>query len=237
MLLSLPNSAARLISPMVLTPCGRWFDRLLGVVPGQRKVVGIVWRTAEPGVETQASASVELQGGYFVPPQDQVEVPVQLVAQVLGDPGCQLDEGAAAGEQGVVLRQAQRPEAQAELVLAVPGIAPQAQVDAQAVGTGAQAAALGQLQPLADVFLEGHRYAEVARQDAAQAVRVAGLRRQVARPVQLGGIRQRPLATQGRQATAAQGGQACGPVVVVRAVVADGGPGLGPGTVEQAQQA
>ncbi|MDF9754534.1 hypothetical protein OKW51_001497 [Pseudomonas hunanensis] len=122
-------------------------------------------------------------------------------------------------------------------MLAVPDVAAQAQVDAQAVGAHAELAAFRQLQPLADVFLQLHRHAEVAGQDAAQAIRVAGLRGQVTGPVQLGGIGQRPLALQLRLTAAAEGGQARGPVIVARAVMADGWTGLGPGAIEQAQQA
>ncbi|PAV66563.1 hypothetical protein WR25_01164 [Diploscapter pachys] len=200
-------------------------------------VVGIVRRPAEPGIEPQALAGIELQRGHLALRENEVEVPVQFLAQVLGDPRGQLDERLPAGEQGVVLVEGQRAQAQAELVLAVPDVAAQAQVDTQAVGAHAELAAFRQLQPLADVFLELHRHAEVAGQDAAQAIRVAGLRRQVAGPVQLGGIGQRPLALQLRLTAAAEGGQARGPVIVARAVMADGRPGLGPGAIEQAQQA
>lgn len=123
--------------------------------------------------------------------QDQVDVPVQLLAQVFGDPGGQLDEVVAVGQEALVLIEVQRPQAQAELVLAVPDVGAQADVHAQARRVDAEAAALGQLQPLADVFLDRHRDLEILREDHPQAVRVAGLRGEVAGVVVACGIRQR----------------------------------------------
>ncbi|KJK14209.1 hypothetical protein UB48_26320 [Pseudomonas sp. 2(2015)] len=132
--------------------------------------------------------------------------------------------------------QAQRPQADAELVLAVPDMAAQAHIHAQLIGARAQAAAFRQLQPLANVFLDAYRHTEVGPENAAQAIRIAGLGGEVAAVVQLGGIRQRALITQRRGAAPAQGGQAGGPVVVIGPVMADRRPRFGPGPVEQAQQ-
>jgi len=122
-------------------------------------------------------------------------------------------------------------------VLAVPHMAAQAEVHAEPVGADPDATALGQFEPLADVFFDLYRQAEVLAKDRLQAIRVAGLRRQVAAVMQLCRVGDQPLVEQARHAPTAQGREARRPVIIVRAVVADGRPRLGPGPVEQAQQA
>ncbi|MNC61836.1 hypothetical protein D3C75_1118050 [compost metagenome] len=54
-------------------------------------------RAAEPGIETEALAGIELQRRHLVLRENQVEVPVQFLAQVFGDPCRQFDEGLSAG--------------------------------------------------------------------------------------------------------------------------------------------
>lgn len=70
-----------------------------------------------------------------------------------------------------------------------------------------------------------------------QVVRIAGLCRQVAAVMQLRRVGDQALVEQARGAATAQCGEARRPVVIVRAVMADGRPCLGPGTIKQGQQA
>src|SRR5580658_9380624 len=181
-------------------PCGR--ERI------EPQVVGIAGaqRRRQPRRPSETPLPAEFERRDLLALQDEVHIPIELVADIAAHERHEAAQALAPGQQAQILREAQRAEGDAELVVA----APNARTDRRGLperAAGTRTAeppphVFAQMQPARRELADRHGHAEEIPQDGAEPGAVARLVREepgIAQPRQ---VRKRIAVAQRRHARA-----------------------------------
>ena len=154
-------------------------------------------------------------------------------------PGEQFADGGAAGQERFILREGERAQQNAKLVLPVPhvGTGHRATAEQRAIAAQASAFAVGKAQPVTDKFLDANRHAEITGEQRDQSVLVVCLTRQVAGEVELSKIGDRIAIAKPRGRQSKRRTDIRGEAIIFRPIQVDRRLRLRPSAIEQGQKA
>src|SRR5919106_1510995 len=206
----------------------------------QNQVIGVApaRRPSKPAGKTEARAAVELGGRYLVTLQDQLKVPCERIAYGQAHGILNAAKRAAARQEPLEIGKCERPQTDAEAVLALEAALAGDRGDPEpALDAEIEAGLLRQRQPAAGEAHDRDAHLEELLQHLLQPRGMPRLAGEVAGVEQLRVALPRVLGRDCRGPDAAEAADVAGKARVVRPIMVDRRLRIRPGAVEQQQQA
>ena len=206
----------------------------------QHQIIGhpVTQPCGQPARPAEPRASVQPERRHLARLQRQAQIPFDRIAHQHPHQRGQAFQPRAAGQQRLVGRQVERPEPEAAAMLALEAGDAHHCVDPKLRAGAAQPAAqpLGNVEPAADQLLEHRGHAQEILHEHLNALSMPALAADQAGMVQLEAVGQGIAVAQSGQTEPGERADIEAKAVLLRPIVLDVRPGVGPGAIEQCDQ-